>query len=363
MNGQKEIWRPGSFTKNFSWGDGAGLSELHAVIRAGFADTMADVPREEFRDRIRPSGRPDYIPMNFFLFNKVVDGMDMIVADELVFQALSWDHSPAFDRVALFAFVFSYAGRWKGAKAYQRRPAMWANAYIRDRVAKELSWDERRITSNDIQHFVDNDPRYEAETSRKLATNLNYLLHIGHVGEFSEKRVTRWWVDCLFLALDRLIEDARVNRAEVRSEGYQSFLEKSDFRNLTGGRTIEKDLAINRLVWLYRAVGGRDRFSDDAVAARMQELMPEHPMPRPNDPRPRGAVHITNPRLLKSIPPSCTELARLAGFDVITPDELEDFDAAAFVRDRTEWALADLNEKGIRPIISIEELLEDTREK
>lgn len=43
---------------------------------------MADVSREEFRERIRPSGRPDYTPMNFFLFNEVVDGQDMIVADE-----------------------------------------------------------------------------------------------------------------------------------------------------------------------------------------------------------------------------------------------------------------------------------------
>lgn len=363
MEGQKEIWRPGSFTKNFSWGDGVGLSELHAVIRTGFSDTMADVPRDEFRDRIRLSGRPDYIPMNFFLFNKIVDGQDMIVADELVFQALSWDHGPAFDRVALFAFIFSYAGRWKGAKAYQRRPAMWANAYVRDRVAKELDWNENRITANDIQRFVDDDPRYEAETSRKLATNLNFLLHIGHVGEFSDKRVSRWWVDCLFLALDRLIEDARIRRAEVSPERYQSFLDKSDFLSLTGGRTIEKDLAVKRLVWLYRALGGRGRFSDDDVAARIQELMPDQVMPRPNDPRPRGAVHITNPRLLKSIPPSCAQLARLAGFEVITPDQLDDFDAAAFVRDRTDWALADLNEKGIRPMISIEELLDDTREK
>lgn len=363
MDGQKEIWRPGSFTKNFSWGGGTGLSELHAVIRAGFADRLEDVPRDEFRDRISPSGRPVYIPMNFFLFNKVIDGQDMIIADELVFQALSWDHGPAFDRVALFAFVFSYAGRWKGSQPYQRRPAMWANAYVRDRVAKDLGWNERRITADDIQRFVDEDPRYQAETSRKLATNLNYLLHIGHVGDFSEKRVTRWWVDCLFLALDRLIEDARVSRSEIRPEVYQSFLEKSDFLSLTGGRSLEKELAMKRLVWLYRALGGRSRFSDNAVAERMRELMPNSDMPRPNDPRPRGAVHLTNPRLLKSIPPYCAELARMAGFDVITPGELEDFDAAAFVRHRTDWALADLNEKGIRPTISIEELLDDTREK
>lgn len=91
--------------------------------------------------------------------------------------------------------------------------------------------------------------------------------------------------------------------------------------------------------------------------------MPDHQLPKHNSDRPRGAVHITNPRLLKSIPPSCTELARLAGFEVLTPDQLEEFDAAAFVRNRTDWALADLNEKGIRPMISIEELLDDTREK
>ena len=362
MSEEREIWRPGSFTKNFSWGDGAGLSELHAVIRAGFNDTMADVPRDEFRDRIRPSGRPDYIPMNFFLFNRVVDGRDMIVADELVFQALSWNHSPAFDRVALFAFIFSYAGHWKGARAYQRRPAMWANAYVRDRVAKQLDWNESRITANDIQRFVEEDPRYEAETSRKLATNLNYLLHIGHIGEFSETRVSRWWVDCLFLALDRLVEDAESRHVQLLGK-YQSLLERSDFLSLTGRKTIEKEHALKRLDDLYRALAGRGRYSDDIVIERMRELMPEQAVPRPNDTRPRGAVHVTNPRLLKSIPPSCAELARLAGFDVITPDALEEFDAIAFVRERTQWALADLSKKGIRPIMSIEELLDDTREK
>lgn len=30
---------------------------------------------------------------------------------------------------------------------------------------------------------------------------------IGHLSDFAGKRVERWWVDALFLALDRLIED------------------------------------------------------------------------------------------------------------------------------------------------------------
>jgi hypothetical protein len=81
-----------------------------------------------FRERIHHSGRPDLIPINFFLFNKVVDGESVLVADELAFQAINWEHSPRFDKLALFAFNLSLAGRWVGARRGQRRPAMWANA-------------------------------------------------------------------------------------------------------------------------------------------------------------------------------------------------------------------------------------------
>lgn len=84
--------------------------------------------------------RPDYIPMNFFLFNKVEDGESIICVDELVFQALSWEHGEAFDRLALFAFLLSFAGKWKGARQEQRRPAMWANAYVSERLAGDLGW-------------------------------------------------------------------------------------------------------------------------------------------------------------------------------------------------------------------------------
>ena len=85
MAEETEIWRPGSFTKNFSWGSpSAGLSELHELIELGFDGKMEDVPREVFRQRVRPLGRPEYIPINFFLFNRQERGTDYLVADELV---------------------------------------------------------------------------------------------------------------------------------------------------------------------------------------------------------------------------------------------------------------------------------------
>lgn len=151
----EEVWKPGSFTKNFSWGKStSGLSELHTVIRVGFDDKLEDVPRELFRERVKATGRPDYIPMNFFLFNRMEGGASLICADELVFQALMWDHGVAFDRVALFAFLFSYAGSWKGARKEQRRPAMWANTYVRERLAQEFKWNAESVNADDIQRYV-----------------------------------------------------------------------------------------------------------------------------------------------------------------------------------------------------------------
>ena len=96
-------WHPGSFTKNFGWGSDRGLRELHEVIRAGFDRALTDVPREVFRARVARLGRPDFIPMNFFLLNGTIDGRDHILVDELVFQALEFDYSERFDRLALFA--------------------------------------------------------------------------------------------------------------------------------------------------------------------------------------------------------------------------------------------------------------------
>lgn len=361
---EEEVWRPGSFTKNFSWGkDDAGLVELHTVIRAGFGDQLEDVPRKLFRERVAHIGRPDLVPINFFLFNRQINGEDYILADELVFQAMSWDHNPSFDKVALFAFLFSYAGKWKGANKDQRRAAMWANAYVVSRVAKELNWSADLISADDIQKFVDENPKYHADTSRKLATNLYYLLRIGRVQEFGVKTATRWWVDCLFLALDRLIEDARLDDQQEKRPALEPLLKESTFSDLTGGANLEKDLATKHLVRLYSMLGGRSRLFDEAVVQKTREELPQATLVPPNNPSPRGAIHPTNPKILKSIPALCAELAKRAGFEIISPGEMEELQLEEFARQRTTAALVALKERGIVPTMTIEELLSITRGK
>jgi hypothetical protein len=357
-----EVWRPGSFTKNFSWGDSRqGLRHLHETIRIGFGDLMEDVPRRTFRERVAHSGRPDYIPINFFLFNKIVDDVDYIVADELVFQALNFPHSTDFDKLGLFAFNLSIVGRWKGASAYQARPAMWAHHYVADRVAQELNWNSRAVSADDIERFVKSDRRYTGQTTRKLATNLNYLYQIGRLSEFNRQSVERWWTSALFLTLDRLIEDRQQRGLEASASQYQIILDRSRFHFISGRRSVEKDLAAKHLLRLYDACGARSRFSEDEVRARQKVLLPDLHW-YANRPEPVGAVHPTNYRIVKVIPRACTMLALyIAGFVSFDLDELETMNVEEFVRTRTKEALEKLAAAGLSPTMTAEELLKLTR--
>lgn len=363
MASTEQEWHPGSFTKNFSWGGGAGLIQLYDSIRLGFANTMQDVRREEFRQRVEDAGRPDYVPINFFLFNKTVNGVDYIVADELVFQAITSEHSSRFDKLALFAFNFSFAGRWIGASSYQRRPALWAYHYVTDRVAGQLNWNTTSVSADDIERFVRTDRRYTGKTTRKLSTNLYSLYSIGRLSELAERRVERWWVDALFLALDRLIEDKKLDGADTPESEYGALLSKSGFQNVSGQRSPEKDLATRHLITLYAECGSRDRFSDEHVRERTAIKLPDLEWFAANDFRPQGAVHPSNPRILKSIPRACAMLALYAGFDVINADELASFDAKEFIRRHTKSALDKLRDHNVLPTMSVEELMKITRER
>lgn len=356
-------WRPGSFTKNYSWGPKRdGLRQLHEAIRIGFDNQLVDVTREIFRNRVTHAQRPDYIPINFFLFNKIVDGVSTLVVDELVFQAITEDHSPRFDKLALITFNLSNVGIWRGADDYQRYPALWAHYYVKERLARQLQWQSGAVTADDIEMFVKSDRRYTAQTARKLATNLNYLYHNGRLEELVTSKIERWWVDGLFVALDRAIESGRMDGRDISIHDYETLLEETAFAEISGPWSTDKSFALRHLISLYQACGGRDRFSDDLVRQRTLTI-PDVAWLLANDPRPRGAVHPTNPAILKSIPRSCAMLAVYAGFEVIDPDEMANFDPVAWVKRHTRAAIARLKNRGIKPTMSSEELMKITRDR
>jgi hypothetical protein len=356
-----EEWHPGSFTKNFSWGpESQGLKELHTIIRVGFDDQLTNVPRQVFRQRVKASGRPDYIPLNFFLYNETRNGADFLVVDELIFQALTFRHSAHFDRLAVFAFNLSRVGRWKGAAPYQGRPALWAFHYVADRVGSALDWDAAKVTADDIETFVANDSRYTGRTTRKLATNLNYLYKVGRLREYRSGKPERWWLSSLFLALDRTLNPDRLRIGTDARPLLNEQLTRSGFWHISGKRSMAKDIAALYFQTLYDACGGRARFSSKAVVERQNALVPQM---RPNDPDPPtgavGVFHATNPAARSAVPEVCEILARYsAGFETFDAENLDDFDVESFVRDSTKHALEELRAAGIRPSISSDELSE-----
>jgi hypothetical protein len=356
MASEKEEWRPGSFTKNFSWGTN-GLVRLYDAIRLGFDNQMSDVPRKLFRQRLEKFGPPDYIAMNFFLYNEIREGVDTIIADELVFQALNFRHNANFDKLAIFAFNLSLVGFWKGADPGQNRPALWAHHYIAERVQEKFNWDASLINAKDIEKFVGEDPRYKAKSAHKLSTNLAYIYRLGKMSDLSGKKIESWWINAVFLALDRILRDRRAQHQTVDETKLLSYLTASNFHALTGRRSIEKDLAIGHLIDLYSACGFEDRFSVDSVNERQSTLLPDIERYVANNPFPVGALHPSNPRLQKSIPRVCAMLARYAGFETFEIDDPETFNISKYVRENLQVALKKVRDKGIRPTMSAEELM------
>jgi hypothetical protein len=168
-------WRPGSFTKNFSWGQpGSGLSHLHKAINVAFDGEALDVERNLARRRLRTAGLVDYIPANFFLLNRV-NGRSFIVADELVRTALSHPANRSFDRLAVFALHLSLAGAWLGARPEQRYPAEWAKHFVVSRVFASGQWNGSIMNAGEIESFISSYPDYSGVWAKKASTNLNYI--------------------------------------------------------------------------------------------------------------------------------------------------------------------------------------------
>ncbi|MHA3841002.1 hypothetical protein ACX0GZ_07270 [Sphingomonas aestuarii] len=353
-------WRPGSFTKNFSWGRShEGLRNLHEAIRVGFDGRIEPVSRTEFRRRISSLGRPDFIPLNFFLLNDIVDGESVVLIDELAYSALTRDHDKDFDALALLAFNTSYVGSWKGAEAWQKYPATWAFFYITERVATELKWDTASVNADDIERFIKSSPRYTGETSRKLATNLSYMFKVGGLSRLSDGKVTRLWADATFLVLDRVSAERHALNAELSVDDLIDGLNRSRFDRLSGIASLDRTLAIEPLCKLYAACGGINRWSVEYVHQRQQILIP-HINQYLGSNEPWVMVDPLDATLSKAVPQACAMLARyVAGFEELGPPS--DFDVESYVRNRTQDALAHLKALNINPKMSAEDLMKITR--
>jgi len=347
---EPKIWRPGSFTKNFRWGNrkSDGFIALHETINIGFNGEIQAVRRDEFRRRVRSFGRIDLIPVNFFLMNKIIEGESWLLPDELVFNAILFPHNSDFDNLAFSVFCMSYVGHYKGAKAGQDFPSLWSKHYISDQVAKN-NWSLDQVTANDIERFLKNSNNYKAKTSRKVATNLNYIIQLFDHKTYISDRLSRWWANALFACLDRIsLFDA--NAADSLNISLTN-LAKINFIGISGKTSIEKKLAIPHLIKLYHQCGGINRYDEDFVNSLDVEFE------QSNSSNPIVAIHPKNVANKKTMPRYCANLAKLAGFHVINADFLSEFDERTFNIENVNKAIQYLVQQGLTPNVDPEEFM------
>lgn len=265
-------WRPGSFSKNFSWGqaEGEGLVQLYRAIRLGFDGVIRPVERDVFRERVRTLHVPDLIPVNFFLFNYVEAGTNWIAVDELVFHALSRPHSQDFDKLAVFTLNLSMVGLWRGAQPFQRYPALWAKHFVTDVVHDDGGWRPELISADSIENFLASRMQFEADRPRKFATNLFDIYRRSNLATLRDARKEKWWGHAVFLALDRIQMDSSFD-ALPQPDKLVNSLDEIDFWKLTALPAQEGRIAAKEIADLYYEMGGPKRFSADGDAVLASE--------------------------------------------------------------------------------------------
>ena len=364
MLNEPKQWRPGSFTKNFSWGGlDSGLARLHEAIRQGFDGQLEDVPRDMCIARMKAKGFIWHIPANFFLLNIIKGNQSYFVVDELVYQALAFEYSSHFDHLALTTFNNSYVGTWIGAEPWQKYPAPWAYRYITDQIATNDQWNTSAISATEIEKFIKNDDRYLALSAKKISTNLNYMYRVGRIKEMASLDITRGWVNSLFLILDRAIAERGEQDQDVPINRLLQYVAQSSFLQIAGARNKNKELAVQPIVSLYSACGGLKRWSPEAVRERQNLRLPEIGWFANSD-NPFFAIYPEDPNIIKSVPRACAMLARnLAGFEEIDAEDLINWNVLEYIRRKTRAALQGLKDRDIKPTMTADELLKITRGK
>lgn len=256
--------RPGSFSKNFGWGDGPGLELLHKSINEIFSSGLEPIPREEARETISriASGDP-LVPLNFFLYHQIIDGVSCVVPDQLVLEALGKDHDRSFDLLGMSALNFSRVGTWKGARPFQSHPAPWARRFMVEEVWDGRTWDTTKMDADTIEIFLEGNMIYGAETPRKFATNLNFLYrHSGLIQLRSSERED-WWAGAVFLFLDRCHMDEEIN-LRMPIEDILGFMVLEDFWALTAANPTFAPFAARAIIQEYVALGGISRLQSSS---------------------------------------------------------------------------------------------------
>jgi hypothetical protein len=207
------LYAPGSFTKNFGWNlNPPGLHALYVAIRSGFGGVAQRVSRDHFRSHcgVQDHNR-QLIPVNFFLHNTILRGVNYVSVDELVRHAINNPHSRIFDQLGLFAMHLSRMGNRNGV-AGDARGAAFTGDFVRNRLWNNGGWESNRLNDIEIESSFQATIQAQGDdTVHKCTTNYHYMMEItglkGQHTPFINNHIEEWIGPGLFLAFDRYALD------------------------------------------------------------------------------------------------------------------------------------------------------------
>lgn len=199
---------PGSFTKNIGAGRSidSGLLTIHNQINVGFQDAVEDIERKVFRESVDSS--TDLVPLNFFLFNYISNKQSFLLADELVFHALSKGPLSLFNYLALFSLTLGESGEWINNR--KEKSENWISFLIKEKLWENGQWVSERLKPS----YIDKELKkiLIVKTNDTIVKCRNNFLFIFHkvfplVSDLAyvDTKYEKWMGSAFFLVWDRYL--------------------------------------------------------------------------------------------------------------------------------------------------------------
>lgn len=253
---------PGTFSRNFAWGNwtpSTGLRKMYDCIRDGFGNTLNAVDDMDFRSRCGIKALEiSLLPVRFYLFSKG----SSIQVDELVYQAISRPHSLDFDRLVLFALNLSDVGTPVGGA---QRPTVWANSFVRQKLWDHGAWRRAELDTASMDNFIANTVSAKSGgLLTKIRTNYRRLYDLtGYTATLPiiNSGAETWGASALYLAWDRFILGGG-SKAEAALRAYTS---QEELWKLLGVDLNAFNAILTTAVTDYIDAGTVDRFRTPAA--------------------------------------------------------------------------------------------------
>ncbi len=263
-------YAPGSFTKNFGWNlNPPGLHALYVAIRAGFDGVAERVTRDHFRAHcgIRDHNR-QLLPVNFFLHNTLVGGVNYVTADELVRHAINNPHSRRFDQLALFSMHLARMGRRAGV-AGDQHGAAFTNDFVRNRLWSNGGWESDRLNEREVETaFEETIQAQGGDTVHKCVTNYLYMMEMTGLRQQTgviNTHIEEWVGPGLFIAFDRYSLDRSAARGLPTQADFLSMVRNDELHKLMGTSPDYFDSIAPLVAKEYIELGGLSRVTSPAV--------------------------------------------------------------------------------------------------